>query len=380
MPIAHTRDEAQLFHHFTRHLGRWLDCTNAARISTLAVSEKAGECSILGNAVLCFSARHQGKNDQGEEAYERAISLLVDRLSEIPAHFDEMLLSAVLLLHFADQLDSPTHNCPRDKPHLKGTSSILRASMPTPFIDPSASSLRDAAFWVYVRQCLYNSTISQEPLDIDFSLQLLPAPDSLIEPHPLAWLCRETAWANQLLWNTACVANFCFSVPKMRDDAVTRAAAWQELWDRNESWQKDRPKAFDAIGGGPTQDEHVFDDIWFTADWHVISYVFHHFASILLLRYGPKSKFRTQWVRSKLSSTDHEILQHARAICSACKSSMQNAQLLIVLCHTLFIWGPIITSSAERQEIVRMLRTFENMHAWRTAWIVDALKVEWGMD
>lgn len=140
--------------------------------------------------------------------------------------------------------------------------------MPTPFIDPSATSLRDAAFWLYVRQTLYNSTISQEPLDIDFSLELLPTPDSLMDTHPLAWLRIETAWANQILWNTACVANFCFSRPKLTDDAVTRAAGWQELWDRNEAWQKSRPKEFDPIGRGPAQDEHVFEDVWFTADWH----------------------------------------------------------------------------------------------------------------
>lgn len=105
MPIVLSRDEAQLFHHFIRQLGRWLDCTNAARIFTLAVSDKAGECSILVNAILCFSARHQGKSDAAEKAYERAITLLIDRLNESPVHYDEMLLSAVLLLHFADQLD-----------------------------------------------------------------------------------------------------------------------------------------------------------------------------------------------------------------------------------------------------------------------------------
>lgn len=104
MPVTLNCDEAQLFHHFIRHLGRWLDCTNAARLFTLVVSEKATACPILVAAILCFSARHQGKRDQGEEAYERAITLLIDRLNESPARYDEMLLSAVLLLHFADQL------------------------------------------------------------------------------------------------------------------------------------------------------------------------------------------------------------------------------------------------------------------------------------
>ncbi|KAJ4338886.1 hypothetical protein N0V87_003571 [Didymella glomerata] len=284
MPVTLNCDEAQLFHHFIRHLGRWLDCTNAARLFTLVVSEKATACPILVAAILCFSARHQGKRDQGEEAYERAITLLIDRLNESPARYDEMLLSAVLLLHFADQL-----SC---------TSSILRASMTLPFIDPSATSLRDAAFWIYVRQILYNSTISQEPLDIDFSLELMPTPELLVDKHPLAWLRSETAWANQCLWLTACVANFCFSGPKTTEDASTRAAAWQELWDRNQAWQKKRPKEFDAIGRGPARDGHVFEDVWFTADWH---------------------------------------------------------------------------------EILWMLKQFEEMHAWRTTWIADALKDEWGM-
>lgn len=140
--------------------------------------------------------------------------------------------------------------------------------MSIPFIDPSATTLRDAAFWIYVRQTLYNSTISQEPLDIDFSLELLPTPDLLMDSHSLAWLRSETAWANQVLWITANVANFCFSGSSMNNDAVTRAAAWQELWDRNQAWQKSRPKEFDPIGRGPAQDEHVFEDVWFTADWH----------------------------------------------------------------------------------------------------------------
>lgn len=111
MPVNLNRDEAQLFHHFIRHLGRWLDCTSAARIFTLEVSEKAGKCPILIAAVLCFAARHQGKKEQGEEAYERAITLLIDRLNESPVRYDEMLLSAVLLLHFADQLNSMLVTC-----------------------------------------------------------------------------------------------------------------------------------------------------------------------------------------------------------------------------------------------------------------------------
>ena len=272
MPVPLVRDEAMLFNHFTRHLGRWLDCTNAARIFTLTISEKIHESPILFNAVLCFAARHRRDTIAGDRHYERCISLLIEGLGSTQA-YDELLLSAVLLLHFADQLggdDDRANTQSRDKHHLKGTSSILRASLKEGFVDPSASSLRDAAFWIYVRQSLYNATISQEPLDLDLTLTLHPTPDHMTDSHPLAWLRIETAWANQVLWITARVANFCFSGSKVpatwRD--VGRLQQWHDLWDANEKWRRERPSGFDAIGEGECADDHVFPDVWFTADWH----------------------------------------------------------------------------------------------------------------
>jgi hypothetical protein len=272
MPVPLVHDEALLFNHFTRHLGRWLDCTNAARIFTLTINEKVHQSPILFHAVLCFAARHRKDTVTGDRNYERCVSLLIERLSGTDT-YDELLLCAVLLLHFSDQLggnDDRSNNESRDKHHLKGTGSILRASLRDGFVDPSATNLRDAAFWIYVRQCLYNATISQEPLDLDFTLTLRPAPDQVTDPHPLAWLRIETAWANQVLWITARIANFCFSgskVPATRKD-VGRTQQWRELWDMNERWSRERPKGFDAIGEGECADDHVFPDVWFTADWH----------------------------------------------------------------------------------------------------------------
>jgi hypothetical protein len=74
------------------------------------------------------------------------------------------------------------------------------------------------------------------------------------------------------------------------------------------------------------------------------------------------------------------MLEHAQAICCACKSSPQNAQLLIILCHTIFIWGPLLSNLEERIHVIHLLRTFEQNHSWRTDWVVNAIKAEWGMD
>lgn len=53
-------------------------------------------------------------------------------------------------------------------------------------------------------------------------------------------------------------------------------------------------------------------------------------------------------------------------------------QLSIILCHTIFIWGPLVTEARERDEVVQLLSEFEKLHVWPTAWIISALTSEWG--
>ncbi|KAF2855187.1 hypothetical protein T440DRAFT_551441 [Plenodomus tracheiphilus IPT5] len=372
--ISLTSEEALLYHHYNVHLGRWMDCTNASRLLTLRVAEMARRRPVLHHAVICFAARHRGDDKIAEGAYQRCIPLLINRLNQDPTN-DETLLTAVIILHFADQLSVRSTSGLCDKSHLSGSSSILRASQKTRFIDPSAPTVREAIFWVYVRQSLYNASIRQQPLDLDFSLQIQPLPEAVKVTHPLDWLRLETAWANQMLWHTACVANFCFSDHGAQSGRPESAQRWQELWVHVQKWRESRPSSFDPIWTGPSTDESVFADIFFTADWHVISFTFYHFASMLLLTYKPGPRFGMRIVQSEESRL--EILKHAEAICSASKSSPQNVQLLIIMSHTVFVWGPLLSNSTKRGEVIHLLESFEKYHNWSTKWITNLLQAEW---
>jgi hypothetical protein len=155
-----------------------------------------------------------------------------------------------------------------DENHLSGTSAILRASQGHHFVDPSAPTLREAAFWVYVRQCLYNATINQQPPNIDFSLQLHPTPESMQDAHPLARLRLETAWSNQMTWNLALVVNYCFDSSDAQGEKPQRDRRWQELWDQVEQWSEKRPGGFDPIWQGEAGENGPFPEVWFTSDWH----------------------------------------------------------------------------------------------------------------
>lgn len=88
------------------------------------------------------------------------------------------------------------------------------------------------------------------------------------DSHPLAHLRLETAWANQMTWNTARVANFCFDGTEPNSERTPKLQRWQELWDIVEAWAIDRPAGFNPIYEGKANDNVVFPVIWFTADWH----------------------------------------------------------------------------------------------------------------
>jgi hypothetical protein len=111
-PIPLTHDEALLFNHFIAQLGRWLDCTDASRNFMLRVPEKARRSPILYHAVLCFAGRHRREDKTSEASYQRCITLLIARLNEDSVSCDDTLLSAVMILHFADQLDGGLSTSP----------------------------------------------------------------------------------------------------------------------------------------------------------------------------------------------------------------------------------------------------------------------------
>jgi hypothetical protein len=104
LPISLTHEEALLVHHYTEHLSRWLDCTDATHQFALLVPEKIKQCPLLCYAVMSFAARHCRKDAAADAAYQRCIALLVEQLNEDAASHDETLLCAIVILRFYEQL------------------------------------------------------------------------------------------------------------------------------------------------------------------------------------------------------------------------------------------------------------------------------------
>ncbi|KAH7310840.1 hypothetical protein B0I35DRAFT_397230 [Stachybotrys elegans] len=286
-----SRQEAYYLHHFSTHLARWLDCTDASRQFALNVTTLAKSSSILLYAIISYAAHHLGDGDTADESQEKCIQLLIPSLStEVATH--EAILCAIVILRVCEQLSVTVMGSDQER-HLAGLSALLKKSQGRQ-VDPSAPTLSQAAFWVYVRQCLYNACVNQQPPNLDFDLVVM-AP-----PHEGADVKSETAWANTMTWICATVVHFCFQTTVYLEPSM-RLQRWYELSEAVENWNRMKPSTFEPIWSG---EGDPFPEIFFTADWHVMAFGFYHLARMLLKVYRPSTRFAIRNIQQTMPESD----------------------------------------------------------------------------
>ncbi|KAF4340143.1 transcriptional regulatory moc3 [Fusarium beomiforme] len=340
------RQEAFYLHHFSTHVARWLDCTDASRQFALNVTVLAKSSPILLYAIISYAARHLGDNITADQFQEKCIVLLIPLLSTEAIANDETILCAIVILRVCEQLSVTVTGSDQER-HLAGLSALLKASQ-VHQVDPSAPTLSQAAFWVYVRQSFYNACVNQQPPNLNFDLVLIPPPP--VVDGQAVDVKSETAWANTMTWICATVMHFCFSGRVSYSESSTRMRRWHELSEAVENWNQTKP---------------------------IMAFGFYHLARMLLKVYRPSPRFAIRNLRRSIPESDESIMEHARALCGACKGSPGTVPSLITLCHSTFIWGPLMTDEREQISLVRMLEDLESSHTWPTTWIINALREEW---
>lgn len=103
------RREASYLHHFSTHLARWLDCTDASRQFTLNVTALAKSSPILLYAVISYAARHLGDGSTADQFQEKCIELLIPLLSTETIANQEAILCAIVILRVCEQLSGKSH-------------------------------------------------------------------------------------------------------------------------------------------------------------------------------------------------------------------------------------------------------------------------------
>lgn len=154
--------------------------------------------------------------------------------------------------------------------HLAGCSALLQSSQGL-HIDFDAPQLHHAAFWVYVRQAMYNACIYQHPPDLNLNVGMAP-----ILPRPAQGLDDETrletSWANAIVWLTAKIMRFCFQ--SSVQSPGQRKVVWDGLSNALDQWNCQKPVAFEPLWrdqSSTAAEMSPFPIIICLRDWHGMS-------------------------------------------------------------------------------------------------------------
>ncbi|PMD15758.1 hypothetical protein NA56DRAFT_649841 [Hyaloscypha hepaticicola] len=365
--VAH---EALLFQHYMEHLAPLLDITDIQRHFGVDVPERALSCPVLLNALLAFSARHLSRTSDYDPAiadyyHQKCVRLLIPMLDQKELVADETLFAAAVILRAFEETDeSNIEGGP--EPHLTGTSVFANAQLEF----CTWGGLGHAAFWVFVRQDIYMSLLSQRPLKVDlkgwedrlsFNLGFDPTSDC--------------TWANRMIWIVAEIVAFCFGDKTGKN--------WEAPRMKTERWNLCRPKSFDPILYHPREknSRRLFPEIRLGHPWHVTGMQYYYIAKLFLAVYNPDiPKIGLGYQRQRRAIAE-EVLQNAEAVCGiAFSSSLVAARL--TACVSMIACGPwFIEREREQQEmLLQMLRRAEVENAWPTSYLTQGLMGEWAWD
>jgi hypothetical protein len=137
--------------------------------------------------------------------------------------------------------------------HLTGTSVFANAQLEF----HTWGGLGYAAFWKFIRQDIYLSILSQQPLKVNlhgwaqqlsFDLSFGPADDC--------------TWANRMIWIVAEIVVFCFG--------DKNASSWNKSLMKTLRWNLCRPKTFDPILyiDRDVKAKRYFPEIKLAHSWH----------------------------------------------------------------------------------------------------------------
>ena len=139
-----------------------------------------------------------------------------------------------------------------DQRHLMGTSLFIRAAKPSHQSAPSR--LREAVFWIYLRQEIAAAFAKQRSLLVDLDGPIFQSSIGNTE---------DVAWSDRIILLSAQALQWAFGKNAPFDE-------WARLHEAIAQWEQERPESFEAIFYQP-EDPAVarwFPNIWFSDDEH----------------------------------------------------------------------------------------------------------------
>jgi hypothetical protein len=197
------------------------------------VPQRARICRTLLNALMALSARHASQTiDLSLPAYiadqyqSECLRTLIPALDDSNAVLDETLLATIVILRLLEELDVAIGISDTQR-HLQGGRSLARAQERIRM----STGLRQASFWVCLRQEIYISLKHQRPVQLNLQ--------HYVNETEKLGLDDECGWANRATLHCAEALQFAFE-----DEP---RAMFQQVLERMEEWHKCKPESFQRV-------------------------------------------------------------------------------------------------------------------------------------
>lgn len=168
--------------------------------------------------------------------------------------------------------------------------------------------LREAAFWVGVRQEVYNAFVNQrsflpslEHSNIDRSFE--PADD--------------VTWVNRIVVTCADVLRWCFG------EGDHSIATYNQLLEYCSNWMIFKPPSFAPIHLGEASEDAVFPEIWLLNGFVTAGLQYYHLTKVLLTAHNPKLPRLGPGQKAASRIMDEELKYSIVNLCGLAESNTQ---------------------------------------------------------
>lgn len=353
-----TEEEARLFHHFVRNLGAWVDCCDEKFHFATEVPQRALNYPVIANAILALASRHLARVSGAEdfksaEYMSECLQMMIPVLDDPLGALDENLLAAIVILRLYEEMDDIDEKC-----HLYGGTRLLNSI--AQFV-PSGG-LGEAASWIFLRQDIYVSLTTGQPLNIDLNN---------FRESPLFHADTSSAWANKMIFIFAEILNF-----SCQQDKLPSLERWKELEAQAEAWNNSKPWHFRPLW--IREETSPFPEIWMMGPPHVVGQQYYSLAKILLGTFDPRLTrlgFGSHKIRK---SSEASIIEHLRNVIGLAISNEGVPAATFHASHILCACGSYLEDERDREGAVQFLLDLEKKIGWRSSRIIANLREQWG--
>jgi hypothetical protein len=365
-PVANAY-EARLFHHYIVHCTTWIDVCDPRAHFAKEVPKRAAHFPVILHGILGVAARHlwlMGKEleDHSQSYIDQCLNALIVALEDPLAHWDENFLVAVILLRLHEEMGYVDDQC-----HHFGTARVLNS------ISSFAADggLRESASWVSLRQHIYVSLTSQQPLNLS------------LDNYRHSSVFREfddEAWTNRAIFLFATVLQTIFAESaEATTNSLTRDK-WEKLNAEVDEWNHTKPWSFSALHIEPGAGDK------FAGAWPqlpcaqgvvAVGLQYYHLCKIILTIYSPNASLvGLAGVRAR-KATDAMIRKHIRITIGYGISNEHCENAMFQGSHILSACGAYIVDPVEQEACVEYLEGLQRRIGWKTYRVIEDLREQW---